>query len=64
MKAKELRNKSVAELEKDLLGLREEQFKRQMQLATGQLKQSHVLKDARRNAARIKTVLSEKRKGQ
>jgi len=64
MKAKDLRNKSVAELEKELIGLRGEQFKRQMQRTTGQMKQSHLLKETRRHVARVKTVLNEKRKGQ
>lgn len=63
MKATDLRNKTVAELEKELLGLREEQFKRQMQKSTGQLKQNHLLKQARRDVARIKSVINEKRKG-
>jgi len=37
MKASELRNKSVAELEEELLSLRKEQFNLRMQKATGQL---------------------------
>ena len=64
MKAEDLRGKSVEELEKELLGLREEQFKNNVQLATGQLGQTHLLKQARRNIARIKTVLNEKRSGE
>lgn len=62
MKAADLRNKSVAELEKDLLKLREEQFKRQMQRGTGQLANNHLIGDTRRDVARIKTVINEKRK--
>ncbi len=62
MKAADLRNKSIAELEKDLLKLREEQFKRQMQRSTGQLGQNHLVKEARRDVARIKTIITEKRK--
>lgn len=62
MKAADLRNKSVAELEKDLLKLREDQFKRQMQRTTGQLGQNHLIQEARRDVARIKTVINEKRK--
>lgn len=61
MKAADLRNKSVAELEKELIALREEQFKSQMKRATGQLANSHVIKQARRDVARLKTVLNEKR---
>ena len=61
MKAADLRNKTVAELEKELVALREEQFKNQMKRSTGQLNNSHVIQQARRDVARIKTVLNEKR---
>jgi large subunit ribosomal protein L29 len=60
MKASELREKSAEDLDKDLLTLREEQFKLRMQNATGQLGQSHLLKDNQRDIARVKTVLTEK----
>ena len=60
MKAQELRDKSVTDLEKDLLSLREEQFKLRMQKATGQLGQTHLLKQNQRDIARVKTVLTEK----
>lgn len=60
MKASELREKSVDELTAELEKLREEQFKLRMQLATGQLTQNHLLRQARRDIARIKTVLTEK----
>ena len=43
MKASELRDKSVDELNQQLLKLREEQFKLRMANATGQLGQSHLL---------------------
>ncbi len=61
MKAADLRNKSVAELEKELITLREEQFKNQMKRSTGQLNNSHVIQQARRDVARLKTVISEKK---
>ena len=60
MKASELREKSVADLEKDLLSLREEQFRLRMQKSTGQLAQSHLLQQNQRDIARVKTVLTEK----
>ena len=44
----------------ELLKLREEQFKLNTQHATGQLGQSHLLKETRRDIARVKTVLNEK----
>ena len=60
MKATELREKSVDELNVELIKLREDQFKLTMQQATGQLGQTHLIKQARREIARLKTVLSEK----
>ena len=60
MKASELRAKSVEELGKELLTLREEQFKLRMQKVTGQLGQTHLLQQNQRDIARVKTVLTEK----
>lgn len=60
MKASELREKSVDELNAELLKLREGQFKLNVQKMTGQLGQTHLLKETRKDIARIKTVLSEK----
>lgn len=60
MKATELREKSVEELNAELLKLREEQFKLTMQKSTGQLGQTHLIGQARKDIARVKTVLSEK----
>jgi large subunit ribosomal protein L29 len=60
MKASELRTKSAEELGKQLLTLREEQFKLRMQRATGQLGQTHLLQQNQRDIARVKTVLTQK----
>ena len=60
MKASELRDKSVDELNQQLLKLREEQFKLRMANATGQLGQSHLLEQAKRDIARVKTVMQQK----
>ena len=60
MKASELRDKSADELNQQLLSLREEQFKLRMARATGQLGQSHLLKQTQRDIARVKTVLQQK----
>lgn len=60
MNATELRNKSVDELKTELLDLLKEQFKLRMQHATGQLARNHLLKNVRRNIARVKTVLTQK----
>ena len=60
MKATDLRKKTVSELQAELGKRFEIQFKQNMQLATGQLSQTHLLKAARRDIARIKTLLKEK----
>lgn len=60
MKTVELREKSVDELDQELLDLLKEQFNLRMQKSSGQLAQSHLLGQVRRNIARVKTVLNEK----
>ena len=60
MKANELRDKSVEELNKEILELTREKFNLRMQQGTGQLTQPHQIKAARRNIARVKTILNEK----
>jgi large subunit ribosomal protein L29 len=60
MKASELREKSVEELNAELLSLLREQFNLRMQASTGQLAQTHLLKNVRRDIARVKTILTEK----
>ncbi|MDE1464735.1 MULTISPECIES: 50S ribosomal protein L29 [Spartinivicinus] len=60
MKATELREKSVEELNEQLLALLHDQFNYRMQKATGQLGQTHLLKQVRRDIARVKTVLNER----
>jgi large subunit ribosomal protein L29 len=60
MKASELRTKSSDDLGKELLTLREDQFKLRMQKATGQLGQHHLLQQNQRDIARVKTLLTEK----
>ncbi len=61
MKAEELRGKSEAEIKTELMRLRREQFQLRMQKASGQLGQSHLAREVRRDIARIKTVQREKR---
>ncbi|VAY02381.1 50S ribosomal protein L29 [Arsenophonus endosymbiont of Aleurodicus dispersus] len=60
MKAKDLREKSIQELNTKLLNLLREQFNLKMQKASGQLQQSHLLKQVRRDIASVKTLLTEK----
>jgi large subunit ribosomal protein L29 len=63
MKASELREKNVDELNKELMELLREQFNLRMQKGTGQLGRPHQMKEVRRNIARVKTVLREKAGG-
>ncbi len=60
MKTNDLRDKSVEDLNKELLELTREKFNLRMQQGTGQLTQPHQIKAARRNIARVKTILNEK----
>lgn len=60
MKASELKNKSAAELQTQLEELLNDQFKMRMQKATGQLNQTHQIRQTRRDIARVKTELASK----
>jgi large subunit ribosomal protein L29 len=60
MKAKELREKSGDELQKELAELLKAQFGLRMQLATQQTSNTSQLKKMRRDIARVRTVLNEK----
>lgn len=59
MKANELREKSTQQLNEQLLELLRDQFNLRMQKATGQLGQSHLLSQVKRDIARVKTVLNQ-----
>lgn len=60
MKASELREKSVEDLNVELLALLKEQFNLRVQKSTGQLPKPMMMKEVRHNIARVKTVLKEK----
>lgn len=60
MKAAELRDKTTEELQTQLLELLKEQFTRRVQKATGQMAQTHEIKQLRHDIARVKTVINEK----
>ncbi len=61
MKASVLREQSAEALQAQLLELLREQFNLRMQKASGQMKQLNRLREARRDVARIKTVLTQKK---
>lgn len=60
MKASELKAKSAADLQQELLSLNKAQFGLRMQVATQQLTNTSQLRKVRRDIARVKTVMTEK----
>ena len=62
MKASELREKSVAELQTDLQELFKNQFNYRMQMSAGQMAQFHLIGEVKRDIARVKTIITEKEK--
>ena len=62
MKAIDLREKPIADLEKELVALRKEQFNLRMQMGSGQMIRPHLFDVARKNIARVKTVIAEKQR--
>ena len=60
MKANELKEKSVEQLNEVLVDLLKQQFGLRMQHATGQLGKTSDIKQVRRDIARVKTVIAEK----
>jgi len=62
MKASELREKSIAELQTQLQDLHKDQFNYRMQNGTGQLAQVHLIGAVRRDISRVKTIITEKQR--
>lgn len=60
MKASEIREKNMVELNKELGDLKSELFKLRFQLATNQLENPMKLKDVKKSIARVKTIIREK----
>ena len=60
MDAKELRDKTPDQLREDLANLKKESFNLRFQQATGQMENTSAIRAARRNAAKVKTILNEK----
>ena len=61
MNAQDLRQKNEMELREELSGLLREQFNLRMQRGIGQLATPHELRRVRRDIARLRTVLNEKK---
>ena len=62
MKTSELRNKDIAALEKEVSDLLKAHFGLRMQRATQQLTNHSQLGKTRRDIARAKTIIAEKKK--
>ena len=62
-KASDLRAKDIAGLEKEVVDLLRAHFGLRMQKGTQQLSNTNTLKQTRRDIARAKTILAEKKKG-
>ena len=60
MKTSELKAKSVADLQTELLSLTKSQLVMRLQVATQQLTNTSEFRKVRRQVARIKTILTEK----
>jgi large subunit ribosomal protein L29 len=63
MKASELRSKDASALEKEISDLLKAHFGLRMQKATQQLSDNTQLGKTRRDIARARTILAEKKKG-
>jgi large subunit ribosomal protein L29 len=63
MKAAEVRELNLEELEERLAATRRELFNLRFQHATGQLENTGQLKEVRKNIARLLTVLNQKKQG-
>ena len=63
MNARELREKSTEELHALLIEKRREQFSFRMQHGSGQPPRPSQIKAARRDIARIKTIMNEQQTG-
>jgi large subunit ribosomal protein L29 len=62
LKPDQLRRMSIAELQKELDNLRNEQYRLRVQQTIGQLKDTDSMRQLKRNIARIMTIINEKRR--
>ena len=62
VKIKDLRAKTIDELEARLLELKKEEINLRIQQSTGQLQNTSNMKKARREVAQIKTLITERKK--
>lgn len=60
MKVAEIRDKSVDQLDDELLKLKKEQFNLRFQQASGQLEKTSRVREVRRSIARLLTIRKQK----
>jgi len=60
IKASDLREKNIEELREQEKSLAHQLFKYRMELATGQLTNTQALRLAKRDLAKVKTIIREK----
>ena len=60
MKANDIRDMTLDQLQDELLKLKKEQFNLRFQTATGQLENTARVRQVRRDIARIRTIAKEK----
>lgn len=61
MKAKDIRELSLEELQKKLRDARADMMNLRMRKASGQVEKTHELSEKRRDIARFETILTQKR---
>ncbi len=64
MKASELRNLSEEELSQKYKSLKEELYNLRIDVKAGRIEKPHKIKELRRDAARISTIINERDKTQ
>ena len=64
MKAPDVRVMTVDQIDDEVLKLKKEQFNLRFQRATGQLENTSRVREVRRDVARLKTILRQKRAGE
>lgn len=63
MKPEDVRSKSDDELRDELMSLKKEAFNLRFQQASGQLENTARVREVRRDIARIKSIVGERRRG-
>lgn len=63
MKASEIRNMTVAEIEQTVLSLKEKLFNLRHEMTSGRVERPHRMSEMKREIAKCFTILKEKKSG-